>query len=81
MHKAVPGRGYLGIFNRSHYEEVLIVRVHGLAPPAEIEQRYEHVCRSDIGVACGGCRLHRGRQCGMRLGGGVETVHSCTFLR
>jgi PPK2 family polyphosphate:nucleotide phosphotransferase len=43
VHKAVPGRGYLGIFNRSHYEEVLIVRVHGLAPAAEIEQRYEQI--------------------------------------
>jgi PPK2 family polyphosphate:nucleotide phosphotransferase len=43
VHKAVPPRGYLGIFNRSHYEEVLIVRVHGLAPAAAIEQRYEQI--------------------------------------
>ena len=43
VHKAVPPRGYLGIFNRSHYEDVLIVRVHGLAPPAAIEQRYEQI--------------------------------------
>ena len=43
VHKAVPPRGYLGIFNRSHYEDVLIVRVHGLAPAAAIEQRYEQI--------------------------------------
>jgi len=42
-HKAVPPRGYLGIFNRSHYEDVLIVRVHGLAPAAAIEQRYDQI--------------------------------------
>src|SRR6185312_117822 len=43
VHNAVPPRGYLGIFNRSHYEDVLIVRVHGLAPAAAIEQRYEQI--------------------------------------
>jgi PPK2 family polyphosphate:nucleotide phosphotransferase len=43
VHKVVPPRGYLGIFNRSHYEDVLIVRVHGLAPAAAIEQRYEQI--------------------------------------
>jgi PPK2 family polyphosphate:nucleotide phosphotransferase len=43
VHKAVPPRGYLGIFNRSHYEDVLIVRVHGLVPAAEIEQRYDQI--------------------------------------
>jgi PPK2 family polyphosphate:nucleotide phosphotransferase len=43
VHKAVPPRGYLGIFNRSHYEDVLIVRVHGLAPAAEIEKRYDQI--------------------------------------
>ena len=43
VHQAVPPLGYLGIFNRSHYEEVLIVRVHGLVPAAAIEQRYEQI--------------------------------------
>jgi PPK2 family polyphosphate:nucleotide phosphotransferase len=43
VHKAVPPRGYLGIFNRSHYEDVLIARVHGLAPAAAIEQRYDQI--------------------------------------
>src|SRR5438132_684872 len=32
IHQAVPEWGQIGIFNRSHYEDVLVVRVHGLAP-------------------------------------------------
>ena len=36
----VPERGAIGIFNRSHYEDVLIVRVAKLAPPELIEKRY-----------------------------------------
>ena len=43
VHQAVPPRGMIGLFNRSHYEDVLIVRVHGLAPPEEIEQRYDQI--------------------------------------
>ena len=40
-HKAAPRRGNIGIFNRSHYEDVLIVRVHSLVPKSEWSQRYE----------------------------------------
>lgn len=43
IHKAVPRRGYIGIFNRSHYEDVLVVRVHNLAPPEVWGQRYEQI--------------------------------------
>jgi PPK2 family polyphosphate:nucleotide phosphotransferase len=43
VHRAVPPRGVIGIFNRSHYEDVLVVRVHGLAPAAAIEQRYGQI--------------------------------------
>jgi PPK2 family polyphosphate:nucleotide phosphotransferase len=43
IHKAVPRRGYIGIFNRSHYEDVLVVRVHDLAPEAVWQQRYEQI--------------------------------------
>jgi PPK2 family polyphosphate:nucleotide phosphotransferase len=42
-HKAVPPRRMIGIFNRSHYEDVLVVRVHGLAPPDRIEARYDAI--------------------------------------
>ena len=37
---AVPGPGQVGIFDRSHYEDVLVVKVHELAGPDEIERRY-----------------------------------------
>ena len=39
--KAVPPAGYLGVFNRSQYEDVLVVRVHDLVPPEEWQKRYE----------------------------------------
>ncbi|MBK5306391.1 MAG: polyphosphate kinase 2 family protein [Frankiaceae bacterium] len=39
--KAVPPAGYLGVFNRSQYEDVLIVRVHDLVPREEWEKRYD----------------------------------------
>ncbi len=42
-HMAAPRRGYIGIFNRSHYEDVLVGRVRKLAPAAAIEQRYEQI--------------------------------------
>ena len=41
VHKAVPGKGEIGIFNRSHYEEVLVVRVHELVPKAVWSKRYD----------------------------------------
>lgn len=43
VHKATPRRGYIGIFNRSHYEDVLVVRVHNLVPEAAWQQRYEQI--------------------------------------
>ncbi len=39
-HQKTPGRGMIGIFNRSHYEDVLIVRVKGLAPDTDWDRRY-----------------------------------------
>jgi PPK2 family polyphosphate:nucleotide phosphotransferase len=43
VHQAVPGYGDIGIFNRSHYEDVLIVRVHNLVPKAMWSQRYDQI--------------------------------------
>lgn len=40
VHRAVPGLGDIGIFNRSHYEDVLVARVHGLVPRAVWSRRY-----------------------------------------
>lgn len=42
-HMAVPKKGTIGVFNRSHYEDVLVVKVRKLAPAAEIERRYEQI--------------------------------------
>jgi PPK2 family polyphosphate:nucleotide phosphotransferase len=43
VHNECPGHGEIGIFNRSHYEEVLAVRVHDLVPKARWEKRYRHI--------------------------------------
>jgi polyphosphate kinase 2 (PPK2 family) len=43
VHAAVPGKGMIGVFNRSHYEDVLVGKVRKLAPPKAIEQRYEQI--------------------------------------
>ena len=43
IHKACPERGTIGIFNRSHYEDVLIGRVRQLAAPEVIEHRYDQI--------------------------------------
>jgi PPK2 family polyphosphate:nucleotide phosphotransferase len=43
VHLAVPARGIIGIFNRSHYEDVLVVRVHSLVPQAIWGRRYDHI--------------------------------------
>jgi PPK2 family polyphosphate:nucleotide phosphotransferase len=43
VHQAVPRKGEIGIFNRSHYEEVLVVRVHDLVPRPVWSQRYDQI--------------------------------------
>ncbi len=42
-HARVPGTGSIVVFNRSHYEDVLIVRVHGLVPEKRWRQRYQQI--------------------------------------
>jgi polyphosphate kinase 2 (PPK2 family) len=43
VHHAVPRRGYIGVFNRSHYESVLAERVLELVPRKEWRQRYQQI--------------------------------------
>ncbi len=43
IHQPMPGYGEMVIFNRSHYEDVLAVRVHELVPPAEWKRRYKQI--------------------------------------
>jgi PPK2 family polyphosphate:nucleotide phosphotransferase len=43
IHQAMPQRGRIGVFNRSHYEDVVAVRMRELAPEAVWRRRYEHI--------------------------------------
>jgi len=43
IRRRLPEKGYVGIFNRSHYEDVLVVRVHDLAAPNVIGRRYGQI--------------------------------------
>lgn len=43
VHRACPARGFIGIFNRSHYEDVLVVKVRKFASPEAIERRYDEI--------------------------------------
>jgi PPK2 family polyphosphate:nucleotide phosphotransferase len=43
IHQAVPSNGMIGIFNRSHYEDVLVVRVRELVPRAVWSKRYQQI--------------------------------------
>jgi len=43
IHRRVPGNGEIGVFNRSHYEDVLVVRVHDLVPEDVWSRRYDHI--------------------------------------
>ncbi|GCE13869.1 PPK2 family polyphosphate kinase [Tengunoibacter tsumagoiensis] len=43
VHTVTPGKGMMGIFNRSHYEDVLVVRVHDLVPEDVWSKRYKAI--------------------------------------
>lgn len=43
IHRAVPRRGNIGIFNRSQYEDVLVVRVHNFVPENDWQGRYDRI--------------------------------------
>ena len=43
IERALPRPGYIGVFDRSHYEDVLIARVRSLAPVHVVEERYEQI--------------------------------------
>lgn len=63
IRKALPQPGMIGIFDRSHYEDVLVVRVDDLVPALEWEQRYEEINRFEQELVDGGttiikCMLH-----------------------
>lgn len=43
IHNVCPGKGEITVFNRSHYEDVLVVKVRNFAPADKVEQRYEQI--------------------------------------
>lgn len=43
VHQVVPEKGMIGVFNRSHYEDVLVVRVHNFVPKEVWSQRYDQI--------------------------------------
>lgn len=57
VHQQVPRKGYIGIFNRSHYEDVLVVRVKALVPLEVIEARYDHINNFERLLADSGTRI------------------------
>ena len=63
VRRALPGPGYVGVFDRSHYEDVLIARVRELAPADEIERRYDAINAFEADLVESGttvvkCMLH-----------------------
>jgi PPK2 family polyphosphate:nucleotide phosphotransferase len=54
IRRALPGPGQVAIFNRSHYEDVLVAKVMGLAPSDVIEQRYGEINRFEEGLQASG---------------------------
>lgn len=67
IHRVVPPRGMIGVFNRSHYEDVLAVRVRELAPESVWRPRFEQIntfehMLSQNGVIIRKCFLHVSRE-------------------
>lgn len=57
VHQQVPRKGYIGIFDRSHYEDVLVVKVRGFAPKDDIEKRYEQINQFEKHLTENGTRI------------------------
>ncbi|MCU1415228.1 MAG: phosphate--nucleotide phosphotransferase [Microbacteriaceae bacterium] len=57
VRKQLPAAGMIGVFDRSHYEDVLVERVHQLSPAAEIEARYGTIVDFEAELAMGGTTI------------------------
>ncbi len=57
VHKCTPGKGKVSIFNRSHYEDVLVVRVEDLVPKKVWSQRYEIINDFESALVASGTRI------------------------
>jgi PPK2 family polyphosphate:nucleotide phosphotransferase len=54
IRRSLPDAGYFGVFNRSHYEDVLVVRVHRLVRPEIWSRRYDEINRFEAGLSVDG---------------------------
>ncbi len=57
IRRGVPGPGQIGVFDRSHYEDVLIARVRGLVPSEELERRYDAINAFEAELVASGVRV------------------------
>lgn len=57
LHRALPAFGQVGVWNRSHYEDILIPRVHGTLPPRIWKARYDHVNEFEAEITDAGVRV------------------------
>ncbi len=57
VHPHAPGRGRVAVFNRSHYEDVLVVRVHKLAPKSVWSKRYDMINDFEATLASNGTKI------------------------
>jgi PPK2 family polyphosphate:nucleotide phosphotransferase len=57
IHKAVPRHGEIGIFNRSHFEDVLVVRVHDLVPKEVWSKRYDQINDFEATLSASGVHI------------------------
>lgn len=57
VHATAPANGEITLFNRSHYEDVLVVKVHGWADDESIERRYKHINNFEELLADNGTRV------------------------
>jgi PPK2 family polyphosphate:nucleotide phosphotransferase len=57
VHQYAPPRGYIGVFNRSHYEDVLVVRVNNLVPKSVWKTRYDTINQFEQLLASNGTRI------------------------
>ena len=57
VHQRTPAAGVIGVFNRSHYEDVLVVRVHGLVPERVWRARYGYINAFEENLAASGTTM------------------------
>lgn len=57
IHQAAPKQGMIAVFNRSHYEDILVTRVHGLIDNKQVKQNLKHIINFEQLLADSGTRI------------------------